>query len=295
MIAVAGDVGELGGIADGVDHIDPTVAHAEGEHRDDICLGRNDHTRFPVHAGRLERQATVDHRRHELAGHGRCPVERQQRRPRDHSTGIEVADDAWVQDRQQVVEVAPFARVHESCDHDVVLGPVDVEPSDRLVGLDATSGTARQLATCLGRPPDESGDGLEVDAEDVVKHERRPLGRAELFEDDHQGHAHRVVEGDPICEIDVGTCDVDDRLREPRADVGPLDPLMGPKAIDAQPGGHRDEPTADVVEGLDIDGEEPAVRILHRVLGIVNAAEHPVGDIEHSPAVLAPDLVDPGG
>jgi len=169
-----------------------------------------------------------------------------------------------------------------------------VEPCDRLVGLDAASGPARQLATCLGRPADELGDGVEVDAEDVVQHERGPLSGAELFEHNHQRHAHRVVEGDPICEIDVGTRCVDDWLGEPWADIGPLDPLMGPEAIDAQPGGHRDQPPADVVEGLDVDREESAVCLLHHVLGVVDAAEHAVGDIEHSPAVLVPDLVDPG-
>ena len=133
---------------------------------------------------------------------------------------------------------------------------------------------------------------LKSRAEDVVEHERCPLRRGELFEDDHQRHAHRVVEGDPICEIDVGARRTDDRLGEPRADIGPLDPLMGPQAIDAQPGGDGDQPTTHVVERLDVDGEESAVRLLHHILRVVDAAEHAVSDIEHPPTVLMPRFVD---
>ena len=91
-------------------------------------------------------------------------VERDQRGSGNDATRIEVADHTWVQNRQQAVEVAAFAGVHETCDHEVVLGAVDLKPCDSLVGFDPASGPARKLATRLGRTADEFGDGVEVES-----------------------------------------------------------------------------------------------------------------------------------
>jgi hypothetical protein len=49
-----------------------------------------------------------------------------------------------------------------------------------------------------GGAADDPGDFGEGVAEDVVEDERDALGRGHRFEHDQEGHAHRLVEGDPV-------------------------------------------------------------------------------------------------
>ena len=65
-------------------------------------------------------------------------------------------------------------------------------------GADAAAGRGGQLAAGRRRAADDLGHFGEGVAEDVVQDERDALGRGHRLEHDEEGHADRLVEGDPV-------------------------------------------------------------------------------------------------
>ena len=137
-----------------------------------------------------------------------------------------------------------------------------------------------RLASCraaVGRAVDDLGDLVERHAEHVVQHEGEPLGRRQRLEHDEQREADRV--GEQRLLLGVGlVVDAHDRLGQPAADV-----VLAPRApraqhVEAHAPDDRREPAAEVRHGRRVGAAQAQPRLLHRVLGLADRAEHPVGD-----------------
>ena len=98
-------------------------------------------------------------------------------------------DDIGVEDRDQSVEV-PVARGREEGVDDLSLS-VQVGVGDGVLSPHAAAGAARQLARRLGGAVDDRRDLVEGHGEDVVEHEREPLGGAQRLEH----HEQRETDG----------------------------------------------------------------------------------------------------
>ena len=85
----------------------------------------------------------------------------------------------------------PFARGREEGLDDLSLG-VGIGVGDGVLGPHAPAGAARQLAGRLGGAVDDRRDLVEGHGEDVVEHEREPLGGAQRFEHHEQRETDRV-------------------------------------------------------------------------------------------------------
>jgi hypothetical protein len=66
------------------------------------------------------------------------------------------------------------------------------------------------------------------------------------------------------------------------------------QAIEADPGRGDHEPTANIVNLGDIDGEQTGKRVLDDVFSLADTAEHAIGDIEQISVVVAPDIGELG-
>jgi hypothetical protein len=73
-----------------------------------------------------------------------------------------------------------------------------LEAARSRLSFDAPSGPAGDLAAGGWCSSDDGGHYVEGELEDVVKDKHRSLWWTQLFEDDEQGHAKTVVEGDPV-------------------------------------------------------------------------------------------------
>ena len=130
-----------------------------------------------------------------------------------------------------------------------------------------------------------------------MQHERGALRRGQLLEHDEERHPHGLVERDAVGR--VGTegspagqgCrarSAEDGLGEPRSDRGLARGPRRAQEVEAEPAHDDDEPAADVVDRVEVGPEQPGVALLHDVLGLLDAAEHPVRDVEQVAAVGVP-------
>jgi hypothetical protein len=110
-----------------------------------------------------------------------------------------------------------------------------------------------------------------------VEHERQALGRREGVEHHEQGEAHGVLHQHAV--LGVGRrLGVDDRVGEAGVEPVLAPGRPGPQQVEAHTGDDRGEPAADVVDAVGAGAVGPQPRLLQGVVGLVERAEHPVGD-----------------
>ena len=112
-----------------------------------------------------------------------------------------------------------------------------------------------------------------------MQQEGRTLQRAQALERQHEGDAHVLrVFGDHVGPRVKVHRFVDERLRQPHADVLLAPRLRAGQPVQAQPrGGLRQEGTRALhLRVVDLAPAQPAV--LHHVLGLGTRAEHAVGE-----------------
>ena len=126
----------------------------------------------------------------------------------------------------------------------------------------------------------DGGDLLEVVAEDVVQHERDALGGREALEHDQQREAE--VLGDARALGGAGL--FDDRLGQPRADVGLAPHARGAQRVQRQPRDRGGQPALEVADLVGVDALQPQPRLLDDVLGLGEAAELAVGEPQQAGA-----------
>jgi hypothetical protein len=124
-----------------------------------------------------------------------------------------------------------------------------------------------------------------------VQHERDPLARGHRVEHDEEGHADRLIEGDPVGRVDGGGAQpsagllggVGQRFGDPFAHVA-LAPGAGrAEQVQADAAGDRGQPGGRGFDGVLLlrrHGVPAGVRFLDSVLGVGQGAEQPVGEID---------------
>jgi hypothetical protein len=110
-----------------------------------------------------------------------------------------------------------------------------------------------------------------------VEHEREPLRGRQRLEHDEQGEPDRVDEERLLLGVDLGV-DAHDRLGQPRAGVLLAPGAAGAEHVEADATHHRRQPAAEVDERVGVGAAQAEPRLLHRVLGLADRAEHPVRD-----------------
>ena len=60
--------------------------------------------------------------------------------------------------------------------------------------------------------------------------------------------------------------------------------------VEADAPGDNDQPAAHVLDLVEVDVHESHERLLHDVLGLADAADHPEGEVDEVAAVVRPDV-----
>src|SRR5262249_32923844 len=84
-----------------------------------------------------------------------------------------------------------------------------------------------------------------------------------------------------------GAARLQHRAWQPRPNIAAPD-TVGAQLVQAHPAGRRDQPALDVVDLVAAVPQQPRVRLLDRVLGVGQRAQHPVADVEDPALVLLP-------
>jgi hypothetical protein len=136
-------------------------------------------------------------------------------------------------------------------------------------------GTAGQLLGRGWRAVEHRGDFVERDREDVVQHERQPLGRRQRVQHHQQRNADRVGQQRMLLRVVVRG-----DYRVGHVHVEGVFAVGGPGAqhIQADPRHHRGQPASQVLHVSRFRAGQPPPRLLHRVVGLGERAKHPVGD-----------------
>jgi hypothetical protein len=108
------------------------------------------------------------------------------------------ADDVGIEHGHELGEITTGAGGDEPLGQGALPGDLHVGVAGELTVANRSAGPAGQLAAGGGAPAHDVADRLEREAEDVVQHESRPLGRREPIEHHGEGELDLVVEGDPV-------------------------------------------------------------------------------------------------
>jgi hypothetical protein len=271
----------------GADRLHQAVGDVEGEDADHPAFGVVGHRAW----------LAVDEGRHAVGALVLRAAEQPDQEPGDSFRPVQrlaqglaltaaVADRDHVggQEFEQGVEVAAARGLEEAAGHLVALLARTVEPGLALV--DVVPGAGEDLtAVRLGLAGD-LGDLVVVVAEDLVEQEHGAFGRRQALEQDEEGHGQGIGHLGALRGVGGGRGTQlarDERLGQPGTYVGlPPDP-RGPQVADGQPGGHRGQvglgrgDTGSVAQGA----SQPKEGLLDDILGVADAAGHPVGDREH--------------
>ena len=196
----------------------------------------------------------------------------------DHRARAEQCGDAvdvGVEHREQRLHVAAGAGGGEPLGHVAHRGAVARQRAPR-AAPDRLPGPAGELATGAGRPAHDLGHGVEREVEHVVQHEGGAFGGGQAIEHHAEGPGHLVVERDPIGRIGTAGRSHGPARRHRRLTrlAGHLAAHVGrPHAIERNVADDDGQPSAQVVDGVDVGPGEAAERVLHDVLGLGAAAD----------------------
>jgi hypothetical protein len=273
---------QLVGVDDGADGLDHPVGDVEREHVDDPVLGVvGDGAGLAVDPGRLHPDAhpgcLPGQAGHE-PGHPEPAGERPGRGP---GLAAAVAHDDHVGRKhlEQRIHVATLGGGEEAPGHLVTLGAGGVEA--RLALVHVMPGAGEDLAAVRFGLAGDLGDLPVVVGEDLVQQEHGPLGRRQALQQDQEGHGQGIGHLRTLRRIWFGARD--QGLGQPGPHVG-LAPHPGRLQVgDGQPGGGRGQIGLGRADAAPVaqDPGQPQERLLDDVLGVADAAGHPVGDREH--------------
>jgi hypothetical protein len=194
--------------------------------------------------------------------------------------GVEEADEG--------VDVPGLHRLLEVPDE---AGLAGCRGRGRLRGANAAAGRGGQLAACRRGPADDLGHFAEGVAEDIMQDERNALGRGHRFEHNEEGHADRLIQGDPVGPVGrtAARPPVDpfrtfgQRLGDPFTHVALAPGPRRAEQVQADAAGNRRQPGAGGFGGFPLvprHGVPAGIRLLHGILSLGQGAEQPVGEID---------------
>jgi hypothetical protein len=266
-----------------VDRLDQPVRDVECEHVDDPVLDVVGHRAgLAVDPGQLDRDAAhpgcLAGQPGDEAGHPQLACER----PgggQGFAATVAHHDHVGREHLEQRVHIAALGRGEEPPGHLLALGAGGVEA--RLTLVHVVTGAGEDLAAVRLRLAGDLGDLPVVVGEDLVQQEHGSLGRRQALEQDQEGHGQGIGHLRTLRRVWFGARD--QGLGQPGPHVG-LAAYPGRLQVgNGQPGGGRRQVglgRADVAPVAEDPGQ-PQKRFLDDVLGVADAAGHPVGDREH--------------
>jgi len=284
---------ELVGVDHGPDRLNDAVGDVEGQDVDHEVFGVVGHqARLAVDPGRLAAGAQVlgpaRDAEHE-AGHPLGPEERLSCRP-GLAAAVPDHDHVGGEQVEQAGQVAARGRGEEPARHLLALRPRGVEAGSFAAGPalgDVLPGPGEDLAAVrLGLAGDLRDLGVFV-AEHLMEQEHRAFGRGQAFQQDEEGHRQGICHLRALGRVRFGARD--ERFGQPGADVRLAPYPRRAQVADGQPGGDRGQVRLGRGEDDAVAERagEPQERLLDDVLGVADAAGHPVGDREHQrPEIL---------
>jgi hypothetical protein len=142
---------------------------------------------------------------------------------------------------------------------------------------DTAAGAAGELARRVGRALEYRGDLSEGDGEHVVQDEGESFGGGERLEHDQERQADRV--GEQCLVLGVGALGgVDDRVWDARVQGLLAAGLARAEHVQRDARDDRGQPRAEVLDLARLGAAETQPRVLDRVVGLGERAEHPVRD-----------------
>ena len=143
--------------------------------------------------------------------------------------------------------------------------------------LDAATRPAGELTGGRRRAVDNRGHLIEWHREDVVQHERHPLGGRQLVEDDQHRHPDRIAQEGLLLRVQVAGI-ADHRLRQVGLQrvLRVLAARTEPIQADARDDGGQ--PAAQVGNVVRIGPAVAQPGVLHGVIGLTGGSQHPIGD-----------------
>ena len=207
----------------------------------------------------------------------------------DGNTDVDAVGTVGIHEGEHALEVAGGACGDELFGHPVGVGRRDARAT-LVGGVDGASGAARQLTTGRGAAAQDLADGVEGVAEHVVEDERDSLGRRQLGHHDLQRQPHLVVQRDAVSRIHVWCCRRGEVVQGSGA--SPL-PVRRAQPVEAEAAHDDGEPSAHVVDLVEVLVDESREGLLHGVFRFVHAAEHPKGDVEEVAVVVTPGATEP--
>jgi hypothetical protein len=278
---------ELVGVDHGPDRLHHAIGDVQGQDVDHEAFGVVGHQAgLAVDPGRLAAGAQVlgpaRDAQHE-AGYQLGPVERPSCRP-GLTAAVADHDHVGREEFEQAGQVAARRGGEEPARHLRALLPRGVEAGPPEAGPalgDVLPGPGEDLAAVRLRLAGELRDLAVLVAEHLMEQEHRAFGRGQAFQQDEEGHREGIRQLRAFGRIRFGARD--ERLRQPGTDVGFPPHPGGPQVADGQPGRDGGQVRLGRGEGNAVAQRpgEPQERLLDDVLGVTDAAGHPVGDREH--------------
>ena len=283
---------ELVRVDDGPDHLDQAVGDVQYEHADHAALRVvDDRARLAVDPGQLAACAQLLTAAVQPEQESGDPVRSGQRGEQRLPLAAAVADhdDVGREQIEQAGQVAAARGGEEPAGHLVALRGRCLEAWLAGAGpalVDVAPGPDEDLAAVRLGLAGDLGDLLVVVAEHLVQQEHRALGRRQALKQHEERHRQRIGHLGPL--RGVGLAVRDERLGQPGADVGLTAHPRGPQVADRQPGGGRRQERLGQGDGRAVAKRagQPEEGLLHDVLGVADAAGHPVCDREHQRPVL---------
>jgi hypothetical protein len=267
-------------VAHGVEPGDEAVVDPHRHHAVDLAVEPQYQRRVAVDLSRMQRRGAVEpakadrQQAGDLAGSDDGPGHRLL-----DPAAVAEQDDVRREDVEQALQIPrlgrPLERVERRASLDRGDGPA--RPPRR----DVRARPVRDLADGGRALVDRLCDLVVFEVEHLAQHEYRPLGRRERLE--HQQHRHRDTLGqlDVLGHVGRGQ----QRLGQPRADVGLLAAAERAQPGESLAGGDPDQVRAEVAHPAEIHPRPAQPGLLQDVLRVGGGAEHLVGNGEQQVAV----------
>jgi hypothetical protein len=275
---------ELVGVDHGPDHLHYAIGDVESHDVDHEAVGVIRHQAWlAVDPGRLAAGAQLGRPARDAEHEARDPVGPVVRLGCRPGLAAAVPDHDHVGREQfeQAGQVAARDGGEEPAGHLVALLARGVETGPFKAGtalVDVVPGAGEDLAAVRLGLAGDLRDLPVLIAEYLMQQEDGPFGRRKTFQQDQEGHGQRVRHLGALSRVRFGACD--EGLRQPGADVGLPPDARGPQVADGQPGGDGGQVRLGRVkdDAIPERAGEPQERLLDDVLGVADAASHPVGD-----------------
>jgi hypothetical protein len=275
-------VAELVRVDDRAHALDLALRDVEAHHADQLAVAVEDQrTRLPVHvlAADVEAEAAAGAQpRHQRARDLGAAVDRMSEGGR-LAAAVAVEHHIVGQQLLQPLEIALLRGREEPGRKRLPLLARGLEPGAPL--LHVAAGPRGELAGVLLGRPDDLRDPVVGLVEHLAQQERRALLGRQALEHDEEGDRQRVRQLGMVGRVAAALV-VDQRLGQPFAEVAlALDPGRS-QLVDAQPGDHGREIRAWRLDPLALLQRQVQTqqRLLHDVLRLAHAAQHPVGHPE---------------